>query len=154
MLLCELDRGIDLIALVRAKRRRPDRKSRPCDLGDSSNNHERRDRGLINNPPALPPGMLPAQPIWTVPLGSNPPNSPFTIKALPNSPFNDELIEIQRDFYSAIQDVPGLRRALEDYQKLSLTDLSVQFPKVKHRDSVKEELFVQKTLEDRWEKLK
>ena len=154
MLLCELDRGIDLIALGSGEKEGGPTESRAIAIWAIVQTIMNVVTGVyISNPPALPPGILPAQPIWNVPAGSNPANSPFTAVALPNTPFNDELIEIQRDFYSAIQDVPGLRRALQDYQNLSLTDLSVQLPKVKHRDSVKEELFVQKTLEDRWEKL-
>jgi hypothetical protein len=154
MLLCELDRGIDLLALGSGEKESGPTEWRAIAIWGIVQTIMNVVTGVyINNPPPLPAGTLPTQPIWTVPAGSNPPNSPFSTLALPNTPFNDELVEIRRDFYNAIQDVPGLRKALQDYQNLSLTNLTSQLPKVQHPDSVKEELFVQKTLEDRWEKL-
>jgi hypothetical protein len=64
-----------------------------------------------------------------------------------------ELKSIQKDFADAVTDVPGLSRTLVDFRNMALTNIYIQKPKIKDMDSVKEELFVQLTLEDRWEKL-
>jgi hypothetical protein len=155
MLLCELDRGIDLLALGSGEKETGPTEWRAIAIWGIVQTVMNVVTGVyINSPPPLPPGIpLPTPPLWTVPLGSNPKNGSIYTLAASNPQFNSELVEIRNDFYSAIQDVPGLRKALQDYQNLSLTNVASQLSKVKRQDSVQEELFVQKTLEDRWEKL-
>jgi hypothetical protein len=83
---------------------------------------------------------------WSVPAGSL--GGPIPQKAN----IQGELTAINSDFTSATMGVPGFARTFERYSGISLTD--IQFPlSPEARTSVVEELQVQRTLENRWESL-
>jgi hypothetical protein len=66
--------------------------------------------------------------------------------------FKNDLTQIETDYGSATQDVPGLHRALRRYGHIDLTKVPVLLSDHQEK-GVAEELRVQLMLEDRWENL-
>jgi hypothetical protein len=144
MVLYELDRGIDLLALSSSEKDGGEPASRAIAIW-----------GIVQVIMNVVTGAYigPSMPMW--PPLVPPPPAPYPPIGSPilDPAINGELTSIQEDFAKAVTDVPGLNRTLEDFRKMALTNIYIQIPKARRMDSVREELFVQVNLEDRWEKL-
>jgi hypothetical protein len=167
MLLLELDRGIDLLALS----------SEPGERGPNPTIWRAYAMWAIIDViwnlltgQYLPKGVLPANLPWPswwpypttaapgAALPEMPPNQllgPIAeeVNSKPNSALEADLFSIVTDFAGATLTVPGFYPSIERYQKIPLTKVPNPPLAPEIKKSVVEELQVQMNLEDRWEKL-
>jgi hypothetical protein len=145
MLLYELDRGIDLLALSSGENQSGPTEWRAIAIW-----------GIVQVIMNVVTGAYigPSMPMWP-PLTNPPAPLPYPPSGSPilDSTLNGELESIQKDFAQAVTGVPGLNRTLVDFRNMALTNIYFQIQKARSMESVREELFVQLKLEDRWEKL-
>jgi hypothetical protein len=132
MLLLELDRGIDLLALGAGTTEEGPTERRAIALWSIV--------AVILK--LLTPDGYPAA------LG----NGPLPAFRVKNPVFNSDITQIQTDYAAATRDIPGFRRALLRYHDIELTQVVLPLTD-KQEKGVAEELRVQVTLEDRWENL-
>jgi hypothetical protein len=139
MLLLELDRGIDLLAL--------DARTSETGAPEGRANAFWAVVRVIRN--LMSGAYLPNLPQPVPPLAGSAANGP--IQVLMASPrFADDIAEIHRDYASSTTLVAGLREAFRRYDDIALTQRPLH---PNQRTSVAEELNVQRTLEGRWENL-
>jgi hypothetical protein len=147
MLLLELDRGIDLLALGSGFSEGGQTEWRAYALwaiidvilGVLTGQY-------LQNPPN-PPSWWPANVALPPPGGG-----PISNNATPR--FLSDLRSIMSDFTNATSNVPGFGRPLMRYGQIPLTNIPANLnSRPEMRKSVVEELQVQMNLEDRWEKL-
>ena len=156
MLLLELDRGIDLLALESGG---SESSGAPAGRAIAFWAIIRVIRNLTSGayitasllppgppPPPLPPAALqPTSVQGPIYVAMNTPNPGHAMEKIQN-----DIVRIYQDYSNSTQSVPGLKGAFDRYDAINLTKAGIH---AKNKRSVEEELNVQRTLEDRWEKL-
>jgi hypothetical protein len=148
MLLLELDRGIDLLALGSGFSEGGQTEWRAYALWAIIDVILNVLTGQYLDPP---PTNLP---VWWWP-GLSAPNfaGPISTNANSGGRFTADLRSINSDFTNATSNVPGFGRPFDRYRHIPLTSIPTLPLGSEMRKSVIEELQVQMNLEDRWEKL-
>jgi hypothetical protein len=156
MLLMELDRGIDLLALGSHASENDQTKWRAYAMWAII-------RAILNvlTGQYLPGPPVPSPPTWWTLSGQVDPNAPIQlpgpIQDYQQTPhahprFATDLASINTVFGPATANVPGFNTTFSSYQLIPLTQIPGSFSK-EHSKIIAEELLVQLNLEDRWENL-